>query len=82
MINLISPGFFIFGQEGKKDMSQNYESLFTSREAAQYLGLAKITLDIWRSKGKPPAYVKIHRSVRYRREDLDAFILERRVMPE
>lgn len=63
-------------------MNQNYESLFTSREAAQYLGLAKITLDIWRSKGKPPAYVKIHRSVRYRREDLDAFILERRVTPE
>ena len=63
-------------------MKENFESLFTTREAAQYLGLAKITLDIWRSKGKPPVYVKIHRSVRYRREDLDAFILERRVTPE
>jgi predicted DNA-binding transcriptional regulator AlpA len=63
-------------------MKENYESLFTTREAAQYLGLAKITLDIWRSKGLPPTYVKIHRSVRYRREDLDAFILERRVTPE
>ena len=62
-------------------MSQNYENLFTTREAAQYLGLAKITLDIWRSKGKPPAYVKIHRSVRYRREDLDNF-MSRRVTPE
>ena len=63
-------------------MKENYESLFTTREAAQYLGLAKITLDTWRSKGKPPAYVKIHRSVRYRRADLDAFILEHRVTPE
>jgi len=69
-------------EERKKDMSQNYENLFTTREAAQYLGLAKITLDIWRSKGKPPAYVKIHRSVRYRREDLDNFIMSRRVTPE
>jgi excisionase family DNA binding protein len=63
-------------------MKENYESLFTTREAAQYLGLAKITLDIWRSKGLPPAYVKIHRSVRYRREDLDAFIMSRRVEAE
>jgi excisionase family DNA binding protein len=60
----------------------NYESLMTTREAAQYLGLAKITLDIWRSQGKPPVYVKIHRSVRYRREDLDNFIMSRRVTPE
>ena len=63
-------------------MKEKFESLFTAREAAQYLGLAKTTLDVWRSKGKPPAYVKIHRSVRYRREDLDAFILEHRVTPE
>ena len=63
-------------------MKEKFESLFTAREAAQYLGLAKTTLDVWRSKGKPPAYVKIHRSVRYRREDLDAFILERRVTPQ
>jgi len=64
-------------------MKENYESLFTTREAAQYLGLAKITLDIWRSKGLPPTYIKIgNRAIRYRREDLDAFILERRVTPE
>ena len=64
-------------------MKENYESLFTTREAAQYLGLAKITLDIWRSKGKPPAYIKIgNRAIRYRRADLDAFILEHRVTPE
>ena len=64
-------------------MKENYESLFTSREAAQYLGLAKITLDIWRSKGKPPAYIKIgNRAIRYRRQDLDDFILQRRVVEE
>ena len=64
-------------------MKENFESLFTAREAAQYLGLAKITLDIWRSKGKPPAYIKIgNRAIRYRRQDLDDFILQRRVVEE
>lgn len=43
-------------------------------QAAHYLGLSKFTLEVWRSRGDGPRYLKLGRSVRYRVEDLDAFI--------
>jgi len=43
-------------------------------EAAAYLGLKAATLEKWRVVGSGPPFVKIGRLVRYRKEDLDAFM--------
>lgn len=48
--------------------------LFTTKEAADLLGLKPQTLELWRMQTKGPAFVKMGRSVRYREEDLQAYI--------
>lgn len=45
-----------------------------SPTAANYLGLAKRTLDNWRVSGCGPQFIKIGRRVVYRQSDLDAFL--------
>ncbi|MCB6177531.1 helix-turn-helix domain-containing protein [Rhodobacter sp. Har01] len=46
--------------------------------AAKYLDTAEQTLADWRCKGVGPAFKKIgQRMVRYRKEDLDAYMMER-----
>jgi len=50
---------------------------FTTREAAQYLGLAVSTLNKWRCHGGGPEFLKLGRAVRYRRDDLDHFLATR-----
>lgn len=52
--------------------------LMTRIEAAKYLGLGHHTLDVWASNGSSDLkYIKIGRSVKYRKSDLDAFIESR-----
>ena len=48
--------------------------LLTTEQAAQYLDLKRNTLEIWRTRGGGPLFVKIGRNVRYRKADLDAFV--------
>jgi excisionase family DNA binding protein len=48
-----------------------------TEQAADYLGLSKQQLHTWRCHGEGPPYIKLGRLVRYRRADLDAFMLER-----
>ena len=49
--------------------------LFTVEEAAAYLTIAKSTLNIWRiSGGHGLPFVKLGRSVRYKKSDLDAYL--------
>lgn len=48
--------------------------LLTTKQAAQYLCLEPQTLEVWRGRGKGPAFVKIGALVRYERLELDAFI--------
>jgi len=51
--------------------------LLTRREAAAYLGVAEQTLAVWKCTGRRTLpFVKIGRLVRYRKADLDAFILQ------
>lgn len=52
-------------------------AVLTTREAAWHLGLAISTLNKWRVYGDGPVFVKLGRAVRYRREDLEAFIAAR-----
>lgn len=47
-----------------------------TRAAAKYLNLSPHTLDRWRWSGDGPKYVKFGRSVRYRIQDLAAFVEE------
>ena len=46
-------------------------------DAATYLGLRAATLNKWGCHGDGPPFIKVGRLVRYRRWDLDAFILGR-----
>jgi len=55
--------------------------LCTPQQAAAYLTVSVDTLARWRTVGRGPRFLKFTRAkqgiVRYRREDLDRFILER-----
>lgn len=56
------------------DSSQG-NSLFTVEQAAEYLTLSKSTLDIWRiTGGHGLPFVKLGRSVRYKKSVLDEFL--------
>ncbi|ACL06463.1 phage transcriptional regulator, AlpA [Desulfatibacillum aliphaticivorans] len=58
------------------------EAIFiTEKQVAQLTGLALSTLRNWRSKGAPPAYHKIGRSVRYNLIDVLLFMESRRIYP-
>jgi len=48
-----------------------------TNEAAGYIGLRKSTLEAWRCRGGGPIFLKLGKAVRYRKEDLDAFISAR-----
>ena len=48
-----------------------------TKEAAEYLGLSKYTLEAWRCRGGGPRYVKYPHAVRYLKTDLDNFLCER-----
>ncbi len=49
----------------------------TTVQAAAYLGLSRQQLEIWRSKGGGPIYVKLSHAVRYRRSALDDYMAAR-----
>lgn len=53
----------------------------TEKEAALYTNRSPRTLQMYRHLGKPPAYLKVGRSILYRIEDLDAFLDAGRVEP-
>lgn len=48
--------------------------IMTVKQAADYLGLAVSTLNKWRCLGGGPKFVKMGRAVRYRAEDLEAYL--------
>ncbi len=53
-------------------------TIFRTTEAAGYIGLKKSTLEAWRCRGGGPVYIKMSKAVRYRKEDLDAFVNARK----
>lgn len=57
--------------------SAPYDELFTTKRAAKYLGFETNTLAVWRSNGRHNLkFVRIGRSVRYRKSELDRFLDE------
>ncbi len=66
-------------------ISGNYVStrvIYNEKEAACYVGLSVKTLQARRFRHAAPAYIKAGRSIRYDRNDLDAFLAACRVDPE
>ena len=56
--------------------------LLNTDKAADYLGVSRSTLPVWRcTKRVPLPYVKIGRKVLYQKSDLDAFIAKQTVQP-
>lgn len=61
---------------------ENLQSVLLDNEAAaRFLGVSETTLPRWRWAGTGPAYLKVGRSVRYRRADLEAYLETRAVLP-
>lgn len=64
-----------------------FKQLLTTAEAADYLGIAKITLDRARTEGAipgkfvAPPHIQLGRAIRYDRRDLDAYIEKHRRSP-
>lgn len=60
--------------------TQQADPLFDNKQAAEYIGVAPQTLDVWRStKRYLIAYVKVGTKVKYRKSALDAFLASRTV---
>lgn len=53
--------------------------LLTSEEVGRILGVKPQTLACWRLYGKNLSFIKVSRLVRYRREDLERFLVENSV---
>jgi len=53
------------------------DELLNTAKVADLYGLAETTLRKWRMIGRGPRFVRLGRTVRYRRADLEAFTGER-----
>lgn len=58
------------------------ERLFTETVTAEFLGVTLASLRKWRWERKGPAFIKIGRLVRYRKEDLEAWLDRQTVRTE
>ena len=62
-----------------KDRAREFPSaLYTLREAAAILRVSTSCLNKWRGSGRGPAFIKFAGRIRYRGDDIAAFIEARR----
>ena len=55
--------------------NQSTDSLFTTQEAAEYIGVSVDTLSVWRCVGRYNIpYIKVGKLVKYRKSALDTFL--------
>lgn len=59
-------------------LPQTHRRYFRTREAADYIGMAKSTMEKWRLTGDGPRFSKCLRAVLYDVQDLDEWLRERR----
>lgn len=64
-------------KQGKQEKTLAEPAVMNTESAAAYLDMRPGTLEIWRSTRRGPPYIKVGRSVRYRRSDLDAWLEQR-----
>ena len=54
-----------------------WPALLTPEQAAEFLQVPVSTLAVWRSTGRVPLpYLKVGGRVRYRKDDIDCFLLQ------
>jgi len=58
-----------------------HRAVLNEKSTAEYLSVSVKTLQMWRHQRRGPAYLKISRAVRYRVEDLDAYLRSCRIDP-
>lgn len=70
----------------KETRSKPPNERLTEREAAAIVGVHMVTLATWRKQGTGPAYMKLgekkNSPVRYERDDLEAWLQARKVVPK
>ena len=54
------------------------EALLTQQQLADELQITVRTLERWRQEGTGPAFIRVGRSPRYRRADIDAWLERQR----
>ena len=57
-------------------------TLLTEKQAARYLNMSHRTLQRRRCEGKPPTYLALNGSIRYRFEDLQQYAEGSAVLPQ
>ena len=57
------------------------DPLMTPQEVAAFLAVPVLTLQTWRAGRKGPRVYRVGRHVRYRREDVDAWLEEQAAVP-
>lgn len=50
------------------------DRLWSAKDLADYLGVPTSTLNFWRFKGRGPRFVHVGRHVRYRADEVDAWL--------
>jgi hypothetical protein len=56
-------------------VSTSPSPLLSAKQAIKFIGIRNTgTLHVWRCHGRGPKYVRVGRSIRYRLQDLQAFI--------
>uniref|UniRef100_A0A6M3LCU7 Putative DNA binding, helix-turn-helix domain containing protein n=2 Tax=viral metagenome TaxID=1070528 RepID=A0A6M3LCU7_9ZZZZ len=58
------------------------KELMDVTEAAEFLRLSRVTLDIWRSAKTGPPFIRAGRRILYRLDDLREWVAARQVTPE
>ncbi len=49
-------------------------ALLNTQEAAKILTIKPETLEVWRWRGEGPLFIKVGKCVRYRPEDIEAYL--------
>lgn len=62
------------GKQNKQMKKNEQKSFLSTAEAAAVLGLKESTMRVWRSQGKGPGYYRVGSAVRYKMDDLEAWI--------
>lgn len=69
--------FYDFAVTKPKGQTMN-EKLMTTKELADYLGVACSTLIQYRKDGTGPVYIKLGHLVRYKKMDVDIWVEEKK----
>jgi predicted DNA-binding transcriptional regulator AlpA len=56
------------------------ESVFISTaQLSAWIGVSSITLNQWRARGQGPAFVRMGRTIRYDRRDVEAWLASQKI---